>query len=70
MKRAIFLLLLLVLTMCCGISVSEGDGYTYVHDPRDNADAMADIVENPEAVYGFSPDSQSNWLYVELGYER
>lgn len=27
----------------------------YEHDPRENPAAMRDIVENPEAVYGFSP---------------
>ena len=33
--------------------------FVYTHDPRENAEAMADIIENPDAVYGFSPDPQS-----------
>lgn len=69
MKRAISLLLLLAVTLCCGFAVSESDGYTYVHDPRDNADAMSDIVENPEAVYGFSPDPQSTRLGAYAEYD-
>ena len=30
-------------------------GFSYQHDPRDNPEAMRDIVVNPDAVYGFSP---------------
>ena len=29
--------------------------FTYIHDPRDNPSAMADIVIDEEAIYGFSP---------------
>lgn len=36
-------------------SSSESGKFMYVHDPRENPVAMRDIVENPEAVYGFSP---------------
>ena len=39
------------------------ESFRYVHDPRENPGAMADIIENPDAVYGFSPDPQS----VRLG---
>ena len=31
----------------------------YSHDPRDNPDAMKDIVYNPDAVYAFAPDPAS-----------
>ena len=37
-------------------------GFKYVHDPRENPDAMEDIIENPDAVYGFSPDPKSERL--------
>lgn len=37
-------------------------GFTYVHDPRDNPEAMKDIVVNPDAVYGFSPSPDSTRL--------
>lgn len=41
--------------------------FTYEHDPRDNPDAMKDIVYNPDAVYGFSPSPYSTRLkdYVD-----
>ncbi len=31
--------------------------FAYKHDPRENPQAMRDIVENPDAVYGFSPSA-------------
>ena len=37
-------------------SQSSESTFTYIHDPRENPLAMADIVENPDAVYGFAPD--------------
>ncbi|MBQ8304599.1 MAG: hypothetical protein IJX90_00055 [Blautia sp.] len=36
--------------------------FAYEHDPRDLPKAMEDIIENPEAVYGFSPDPESDRL--------
>ena len=52
---------------CClllgGIAASEETSFAYEHDPRDNPNAMRDIVENPFAVYGFSPNPDS----VRLG---
>lgn len=43
------------------------NGFKYVHDPRDNPEAMKDIVVNPDAVYGFSPSPESTRLkdYVD-----
>lgn len=43
-------------------SQSSESTFTYIHDPRENPLAMADIVENPDAVYGFSPDPESKRL--------
>ena len=45
-------------------------GSAYVHDPRENAAAMADIIENAGAVYGFSPDPASPRLgnYAEYDW--
>ncbi|GEM_PF-905950 len=42
----------------------------YIHDPRVNPKAMEDIVENPDAVYGFSPDPASKRLgaYAEFDW--
>ena len=41
---------------------SPEQGFSYVHDPRTNPEAMKDIVENADAVYGFSPNPESTRL--------
>ena len=43
--------------------------FAYEHDPRENPEAMKDIVENPDAVYGFSPDPQSTRLGAFADYD-
>ncbi len=40
-------------------SDSEEKDIPYIHDPRDNPEAMKDIVYNPDAVYCFSPSPDS-----------
>ena len=47
----------------------QDDVFTYEHDPRENPEAMADIIENPDAVYGFSPDPESKRLGSYAGYD-
>ncbi len=52
------IVLLLVLCICCSAALAEktdSASFAYAHDPRENPVAMRDIVENPAAVYGFSP---------------
>ena len=46
---------------------TEPAAFAYEHDPRENPNAMKDIVENPDAVYGFSPSPDSPRLkdYVD-----
>ena len=44
-------------------------GFSYIHDPRENPEAMADIIENPDAVYGFSPDPESQRLGTYAEYD-
>ena len=44
-------------------------GFSYVHDPRENPEAMADIIENADAVYGFSPDPESQRLGAYAEYD-
>lgn len=41
---------------------AEAAPFSYENDPRENPRAMADIVENPSAVYGFSPNPESTRL--------
>lgn len=48
---------------------AQESGFTYEHDPRDNPEAMKDIVVNPEAVYGFSPDPDSTRLGTYAQYD-
>ena len=43
--------------------------FVYEHDPRENPEAMADIIENPNAVYGFSPDPESTRLGTFAEYD-
>lgn len=43
--------------------------FSYVHDPRTNPEAMKDIIEDPDAVYGFSPDPESERLGDYADYD-
>lgn len=61
MKQKLFLFALALAICICMCSCATKAG-SYVHDPRLNPEAMKDIVENPDAVYGFSPDPQSKRL--------
>ena len=47
----------------------QDSGFAYIHDPRENAEAMADIIENVDAVYGFSPDPESPRLGSYADYD-
>ena len=49
--------------------VFERIPFAYIHDPRENPEAMKDIVENPDAVYGFSPDPNSTRLGDYADYD-
>jgi len=50
-------------------SAAEKGGFSYIHDPRENPEAMKDIVENAAAVYGFSPDPASTRLGSYAEYD-
>ena len=73
MKRVLYriiaaVLCVLMMTACGTKPEKETDSqpkdvpFTYEHDPRENPAAMEDIVENPDAVYGFSPNPESQRL--------
>lgn len=51
-----------------GRQIQEGT-FAYIHDPRDLPEAMADIIENDDAVYGFSPDPNSQRLGSYAEYD-
>ena len=69
MKKAIALVMVLTFVLWCGIAAMADTGFTYVHDPRNYPEAMVDIIENPDAVYGFSPDPQSTRLGTYADYD-
>ncbi len=43
--------------------------FVYENDPRENPEAMKDIVEAPDAVYGFAPDPESTRLGSYAEYD-
>ena len=63
---AAFLTVATVSLFCAQIFAAE----PYKHDPMENPKAAADIVENPDAVYGYSPSPESARLkeYVEYDW--
>lgn len=60
------ILVLLVLTLAVSLvctackKMEESSIFHYRHDPRDNPRAMADIVEDPSAIYGFRPSAEGS----------
>ena len=42
-----------------GIEIGSGTRFKYEHNPMDNPKVARDIIENPDAVYGFSPNPES-----------
>ena len=80
MKRVICriiaaVLCLLMMTACGAKPEKETDSqpkdapFTYEHDPRETPAAMEDLVEHPDAVYGFSPDPESPRLGSFADYD-
>ena len=82
MKRVLTCILvavicIFVMTSCVTITITEAETdskstsgvFTYTHDPRENPEAMKDIIENPDAVYGFSPDPESQRLGSFADYD-
>ena len=74
MKRYLktFLIILLALLMMSGCKKNEEpekEVFHYLHDPKENPEAMKDIIEDPDAVYGFSPDPESTRLGTFAEYD-
>ena len=71
----VILLAMLMMSGCNGSgnfkpgTAPEKEAFKYVHDPRDNPEAMKDIIEDPDAVYGFAPDPQSTRLGTFAEYD-
>lgn len=75
-------LMILALVVCTGLCpairaaaeestepAEQEQSFSYVHDPRINPEAMKDIIENPDAVYSFSPDPNSKRLGTYAEYD-
>ena len=73
MKKVLALLLVLACVVLFGAAAAtserEDEPFRYVHDPRQNPVAMEDIIENPAAVYGFSPNPDSTRLGEYADYD-
>jgi len=67
--RALLLSVLIVSFVLPSQVVLAGTDFKYAHDPRINYKAMDDIVVNPDAVYGFSPDPDSTRLGEYASYD-
>ena len=68
MNRKLYCLALILLLCACLCSCVTSS-FGYVHDPRLNPEAMKDIIVNPDAVYGFSPDPASTRLGTYTQYD-
>lgn len=52
---ALIISLILLAGLASSAFASSADGFSYRHDPMLNPSARADIVEDPEAIYGYRP---------------
>ena len=74
MKERLYLLIVAavlaaVLLCACVTPQAQTVPFSYQHDPRQCPEAMKDIVVNPDAIYGFSPDPQSKRLGSYAEYD-
>lgn len=68
-KKWLAVFLLIALIVSASIPAFATEGFRYRHDPRDNPKAMADIVADESAVYGFRPsDTGSLSLYADADW--
>ncbi len=59
----------LALLVPAAVSAAPDEGHIYVHNPEEDPLAMKDIVVNPDAVYGYSPDPESRRLGEYASYD-
>lgn len=56
-------------TWTADVPDAAANGFAYAHDPRDNPKAMADIIEDTDAVYGFKPSTDGSLAsYAEMDW--
>lgn len=73
MKRTLSVCLVSLLLLLClcvsAIAETVQEPFHYQHDPAENPTAMQDVVVNPDAVYGFSPNPESKRLGEYAAYD-
>ncbi len=68
MRRLSFLLAAFLILAPC-VPAFAADGFRYAHDPRLNPSAMADVVPDESAVYGFRPsETGSLKMYADADW--
>ena len=75
-RRTLTALILTILVALCStgarvpaLATDTEAKFSYEHSPLYNPKAMADIIENPDAVYGFSPRPDSGSLSSYAAYD-
>ena len=71
MKRSIvrpFVIMIAIIALLSLPMTAYASGY-YIHDPMDNPKAAADIIVDPNAVYGYAPNPDSTRLGVYAEYD-
>ena len=72
-KRILILSVFLCILWGCAPKQDESaetkTAFQYEHDPCENPEAMKDIIKDPLAVYGFSPDPDSTRLKEYAEYD-
>jgi len=53
-------IIICVVLSVLALPVNAANGFEYEHDPRDNPAAMADIIEDENAIYGFRPSGSGS----------
>lgn len=71
MKKIVssFLVLVITLAALAAFMVSANASGYYIHDPMENPKAAADIIVDPNAVYGYAPNPASTRLGSFADYD-
>lgn len=69
MRRSKYFSLIFILIILFSCSLSANAFGYYIHDPMDNPKAAADIVVDPDAVYGYAPNPDSTRLGAYAVYD-
>ncbi len=67
LTKSITLLIAVIMMLCFPISAYAE--FHYKHNPMENPKAAEDIIVNPDAVYGYSPNPESKRLGSYASYE-